>query len=103
MRVPCYSCAPGKSILAQLPDSELESYLKRVNLKKFTDRTLSTARTLREELAKIRESGCAVDLAEGLEEFIVYPRVILDDYQYPVGSITTIAPAFRMPPEDSRR
>ena len=98
MRVPCYSCAPGKSILAQLPDSELESYFKRVNLKKFTDRTLSTARTLREELAKIRESGYAVDLAEGLEGIHCVSAVILDDYQYPVGSITTIAPAFRMPP-----
>ena len=57
--------------LPSYPIPELESYLKRVNLKKFTDRTLSTARTLREELAKIRESGYAVDLAEGLENLCI--------------------------------
>ncbi|MGY8714172.1 MAG: IclR family transcriptional regulator, partial [Verrucomicrobiia bacterium] len=35
LRVPCYSCAPGKSILASLPEDELVQYLKEVNLKRF--------------------------------------------------------------------
>lgn len=99
MRVPCYSCAPGKSILAELPEEELEDYLKKVSLKKFTPRTLSTSSSLKNELQRVRESGFAFDLAEGLEGIHCVSAVILDDYQYPVGAITAIGPAFRMPEE----
>lgn len=99
MRVPCYSCAPGKSILADLPKQELEEYLNHVTLKKFTPRTLTTIAALEKELEKVKESGFAVDLAEGLEGIHCVSAVILDDYQYPVGAITTIAPTFRLPEE----
>ena len=96
MRVPCYSCAPGKSILAELPEEELEEYLNHVTLKKYTPRTLNTRTSLEKELLRVRESGFAVDMAEGLEGIHCVSAVILDDYQYPVGAITTIAPTFRM-------
>ena len=99
MRVPSYSCAPGKSILADLPKQELEEYLNHVTLKKFTPRTLTTIAALEKELEKVKESGFAVDLAEGLEGIHCVSAVILDDYQYPVGAITTIAPTFRLPEE----
>ena len=99
MRVPCYSCAPGKSILAELPEEEFQSYLQEVTLKKFTPTTLSTATSLKKELEKVRGCGYGVDLAEGLAGIHCVSAVILDDYEYPVGSITTIGPAFRMPPE----
>ena len=99
MRVPSYSCAPGKSILANLPKQELEEYLNHVTLKKFTPRTLNTIAALEKELEKVKESGFAVDLAEGLEGIHCVSAVILDDYQYPVGAITTIAPTFRLPEE----
>ena len=99
MRVPAYSCAPGKSILASLPEAELKKYLSAVKLKKFTIRTHATVRSLRKELERIRSCGYAVDLAEGLEGIHCVSSVILDDYEFPVGAITTIAPAFRLPPE----
>ena len=99
MRVPAYSCAPGKSILASLPEAELKKYLDAVRLKKFTARTYATVRSLRKELERTRSCGYAVDLAEGLEGIHCVSSVILDDYEFPVGAITTIAPAFRLPPE----
>ena len=99
MRVPCYSCAPGKSILADLPQGELEEYLNHVTLKKFTPRTLADRSLLEKELKKIKECGFAVDLAEGLEGIHCVSAVILDDYNYPVCAITTIGPSFRMAEE----
>lgn len=96
MRVPCYSCAPGKSILANLPNSEFKKYTDGVTLKKFTPRTHSTIQSLSKEMQQIRESGFAVDQAEGLEGIHCVSSVILDDYNYPIGAITTIAPAFRL-------
>ena len=97
MRVPCYSCAPGKSIMANLPSEELESYLEEVTLKKFTKTTLSTTRALKKELKEIRGIGFAIDRAEGLDGIHCVSAVILDDYEYPVGAITTIGPSFRVP------
>ena len=55
MRVPSYSCAPGKSILADLPKQELEEYLNHVTLKKFTPRTLTTIAALEKELEKVKQ------------------------------------------------
>ena len=77
MRVPCYSCAPGKSILANLPNSEFKKYTDGVTLKKFTPRTHSTIQSLSKEMQQIRESGFAVDQAEGLEGIHCVSSVIL--------------------------
>ena len=96
MRVPCYSCAPGKSILANLPVQELEQYLREVSLKRFTPRTLATRELLLEDLEEIRSTGYGIDQAEGLDGIHCVAAVILDDYHYPIASITTIAPAFRL-------
>ena len=97
MRVPCYSCAPGKSILAYLPENDLNRYLQKTTLKRFTPRTFATREALLAELKNVRDSGYAVDVAEGLEGIHCVSSVILDDYEYPIGAITTIAPAFRLP------
>tara|TARA_B100000212_G_scaffold337326_1_gene311974 strand:+ start:688 stop:1467 length:780 start_codon:yes stop_codon:yes gene_type:complete len=99
MRVPAYSCAPGKSILTKLPEAELKDFLKAVTLRKFTSQTLATRGSLLKGLQETESLGYAVDLAEGLEGIHCVASVILDDYHYPVGAITIIAPAFRMPPE----
>ena len=96
LRIPCYSCAPGKSILAALPSDELESYLSQVTLKKFTPNTLATRALLIRDLDKIKACGYGLDLAEGLEGIHCVSAVILDDYHYPVGAITVIAPSFRL-------
>ena len=96
LRVPCYSCAPGKSILASLPPDELETYLNDVTLKKFTSTTLATRSQLSDDLQKIRKRGYGLDLAEGMEGIHCVSAVILDDYHYPVAAITVIAPSFRL-------
>jgi IclR family acetate operon transcriptional repressor len=49
-----------------------------------------------QDLEKIRICGYALDLAEGLEGIHCVSAVILDDYQYPVGAITVIAPSSRL-------
>ena len=99
-RVPMYSCAPGKAILSNLPELELEEYFSRVALKVFTKRTHSTEKKLRTDLALSRERGFALDLAEGLEGIHCAAAVILDDFHYPVGAVTVIAPAFRLKVEN---
>ena len=88
-----------KSILIRsevLPEDELEKYLSEVRLKRFTPRTLATHSSLRKDLDKIRLNGYGIDEGEGLEGIHCVSAVILDDYHYPVGAITVIAPSLRL-------
>ncbi|MEM7015350.1 MAG: aminotransferase class V-fold PLP-dependent enzyme, partial [Verrucomicrobiota bacterium] len=66
-QVPLYSCAPGKAILAWLPQNEFKDWLGDVKLKRFTETTRSSRKKLTDDLQETRERGYATDLAEGLE------------------------------------
>ncbi len=96
LRVPLYSCAPGKAILSRLPDDELDAWLDGQRLKKFTATTLATRKALEADLALARQRGYAVDVAEGIEGIHCVAAPILNDYQYPVAAVTLMAPAFRL-------
>ncbi len=98
LQVPMYSCAPGKAILAALPEPDLETYFGTVTLKPFTATTRATRGALTADLQNSRRLGYATDLAEGLEGIHCAAAAILDDYAYPVAAITVMAPAFRLKP-----
>lgn len=95
-RIPLYSCAPGKAILAALPPAELAAFFKQVKLKRFTPTTLATRGTLSAALAESRKRGYAVDRAEGLPGIHCVGAGILDGRGYPVAGLTVIGPAFRL-------
>lgn len=97
LRVPAYSSAPGKAILARLPDTELERFFSQVKMKAFTPTTCATQQDLLSSLQQTKERGYATDLAEGLEGIHCVAAVILDSYQYPIAAFTVIAPSFRLP------
>jgi len=99
MRVPLYSCAPGKDILAAMPETELETWFESVRLKRFTETTLADRSSLLEDLEKSRERGYAVDLAEGLAGIHCIGAAVFDAYEYPVAAVTVMAPLFRLPEE----
>ncbi|MEM1294345.1 MAG: IclR family transcriptional regulator [Verrucomicrobiota bacterium] len=97
MRIPLYSCAPGKAILAHLPDNEFEGWLDSVTLKSFTPKTLSTSEVLVSDLKQTKQRGYAVDREEGLGGIHCIAAPILNSHAYPVASITVMAPVFRLP------
>ena len=96
LQAPLYSCAPGKAILAELPEPALSDFFANVTLKQFTPTTLTEPAALRADLKKSHRRGYALDLAEGLEGIHCVAAAILDDYSYPVAAITLMAPAFRL-------
>src|SRR3954469_6925006 len=68
-RFPAYATSMGRVQLAGLSDDDLTAYMKRVDLKRLTARTLATEAELRGELARIRAQGWALvdqELEEGL-------------------------------------
>jgi IclR family transcriptional regulator, pca regulon regulatory protein len=61
-RLPAYTTAAGRQLLAGLPEAELERYLKEVRLERFTERTVLDKKELARSIALARESGsCVVD------------------------------------------
>lgn len=59
-RLPAYCTSIGLLLLAHLPASELDAYLSRVELRPFTERTITSPARLREQLAAIRQQDYAI-------------------------------------------
>lgn len=62
-RAPMYCTGVGKAMLAYLPGSYVDHYLK-FPLKKLTKKTISTKQDLLRELSEIRSTGIAMDREE---------------------------------------
>jgi IclR family transcriptional regulator, acetate operon repressor len=61
---PLHTCAPGKAILSELSDAQLERLRKRITLSRSTGNTLVTWKDLDREITRIREHGLAFDNEE---------------------------------------
>jgi len=59
-RLPAYCTSIGYLLLAHLPEPELDDYLARVELRQFTDRTVTSRKKLRREFETVRRAGHAI-------------------------------------------
>lgn len=76
-RLPAYCSSMGRVLLAHLPPAELESFMTRVELKPFTERTVTSKEKLTEILDGVREKGYAIvdqELEIGLRSIAVPVR-----------------------------
>lgn len=96
LRIPLYSCAPGKAMLAALPASELDEFFQHITLKSFTPTTLATKEALLADLAAIKKEGYSLDRAEGMEGIHCVGAAVLDGNGFPVAAVTVIGPSFRL-------
>jgi IclR family pca regulon transcriptional regulator len=58
-RLPAYCTAIGQVMLAHLPPSEIDDYVKRARLDRFTEHTVTSPKQLLVLLKKVRETGYA--------------------------------------------
>ncbi|MDT0302107.1 IclR family transcriptional regulator [Streptomonospora sp. DSM 45055] len=63
-RVPAHSAGVGKALLAQLPEKEALSTLRRTGMPAATDRTITGTEAFLAEMNRIRERGYAIDDGE---------------------------------------
>ena len=59
-RLPAYCTSIGQVMLAHLPPAELDDYLRRVKLHRFTEQTVASPRQLLALLRNVRDAGHAV-------------------------------------------
>ncbi len=96
MRTPLYSSAPGKAILAWWDEPQRTAWFRSRRLKRFTATTLADRPSLLADLARSRDRGYTVDLAEGNEGIHCVAAPILDPYGQPIAAVTIMAPVSRL-------
>jgi DNA-binding IclR family transcriptional regulator len=101
-RNPAYCTAMGKSILAYLPEPQVEAIVRKHGLKAMTANTLTSLLELKAELAAIRERGYAVDNEE-IEEGVRCVGCVVRDFSGgPIAAISVSGPAFRISREKAK-
>ena len=92
-----HASSHGKAVLAFLSTEEQETFLARAPYPRYTENTITSARRMRQELAKIHACGYAFDLAEEADGVRCVSAAIFNRFGAPVAALTTTGPAFRMP------
>ncbi len=93
---PAYCTALGKVILAALRQDQFERYLAQVELKPFTENTITDPQRLRQEIDEIRRSGIAFDDGELNGEVRCAAMPVRDFSGQMAGAIGISGPVWRL-------
>ena len=93
-RLPAYTTALGKALLAELSEERLHEHLPDT-LTALTPRTLTTIDALKRDLARTRKRGYAIDNQEN-SEGVACVAVALPATQPPVDAISCSVPVTRL-------
>ncbi|MFC0555609.1 IclR family transcriptional regulator [Planotetraspora thailandica] len=100
MRLPLHCTAIGKSILAHLPEHELESIFATAGMPAKTSETITDVERLSAELAQIREQGYAIDDEENEKTIRCIGAPVFDRTDTVVGGVSISTVAFILPREE---
>lgn len=101
-RMPLHATAPGKSILAHLPEARVDEIIEEEGLPALTKNTVTDPETLRDQLADIREQGYAVDEGERIAGMVLVAAPVLDRQDRARASICIAGPRNRFDEERQR-
>jgi len=93
---PLHAGAPGKVMLAFLPQRELDETLSQMPLPALTPQTITSRRELATHLAEVRQQGYAMDLGEMVEGHHCLGAPVFDEDGRPLASVWIAAPAPRL-------
>ena len=100
---PAHCTAIGKVLLADLPDDELEHYLRTETFKAFTAKTITDRASVREEIRRVAASGIAYDDAEFSEELRCVAAPVRNYMRQTVASLGISGPVWRVTLHEMRR
>lgn len=96
--------APGKVILAWMPNPERERILLAMTFPRCSETTITDRAVFQKELEKVRRQGYGVDQAEGIVAGLhCVSCPVLNHLNYPIAAMTVVAPSMRLPPSDFLR
>ncbi|MEU8774199.1 IclR family transcriptional regulator [Streptomyces sp. NPDC048606] len=100
MRMPLHSTAIGKSLLAHLPDEEVDAIVAATGLPARTPRTLTTRHALDAQRALARVEGYALDDEENEATIRCIGTAVLDPAGRPLGGVSVTTVTFLVPLEE---
>jgi len=100
---PLHAAAPGKVMLAWLPQKELDAFLADYPFRALTAKTITSRRSFTEQLRLVRLRGYAVDLGETMEGHHCLGAPVFDANELPIASLWITAPAPRLTEFDGER
>ena len=95
-----HSAAPGKALLASLPDDDRDKLISKCSFKRFNKRTITNRDALLKCMKRVRSKGYAVDRAEEFEGMHCLAAPIFNRHGYPVAAIWLTGPSYRIKEED---
>lgn len=93
---PFHTAAPAKAILAFLDKKGCEALIQQMTFEKKTRHTLTSARSYRAELEKVKAQGYALDQGEESESFACAAAPVLDHHGNPIAAIWISGPSDRV-------
>jgi DNA-binding IclR family transcriptional regulator len=102
-RGPLHAGAPGKAMLAWLPEEELKRTLREMPLPKVTSNTILSREALGRELLEVRQKGYAMDRGETLEGLFCLGAPVWDGEGRVCASVWITAPEPRLDEVSVRR
>ena len=100
-RVPVHCTGLGKLFLAYLPPRTRKRLLDRIELKTFTERTLTSPDAIEEDCAETRQRGYSVNNQEYHDGIISVAVPVYSDADNVIAGLAIHAPAARMSVEDA--
>ena len=95
--------APGKAIMAYLPDTVRDQYLAHMSFEPYNERTITDRVRYLQELERVRKKGYALDNEEEMSGVICVGAPIFNYTGYPCGAIWISGPKDRLPVEVVRQ
>ena len=97
---PLHSGAPGKTLLAWLPEEELDATLKQMPFNAVTPNTITSRVAFIKHLKLVRQCGYATDFGETLLGHHCLGAPVFDAENRPLAAIWITAPAARLSEND---
>lgn len=95
-RLPLHSAAPGKAILAWLPEDERRRLIALLPFTRFNERTICDPAEYSRELDRVVAAGYAVDCGEQLSGIHCVSAPVYDRHGSPIAAIWTTGPSERI-------
>jgi DNA-binding IclR family transcriptional regulator len=100
---PLHAAAPGKVMLAWLPEKERDAFLADYPFRALTATTITSCRSFTEQLRLVRQRGYAMDLGETMEGHHCLGAPVFDANEKPIASLWITAPTPRLSEADGER
>lgn len=95
--VPLHTSAPGKALLAFLPEEQRDDLISRMHFKRFTDQTITSPDAFKAELREVAEKGYSIDISEQLEGCQCVGVPVVDSSGHAVAAFWTTGPSSQLP------